>query len=180
MKVSVLALSLLLMPSFGVAGQQYCGDTLVAEQVSRCEDGSIPIYKADTIKLNKPAQTIPTKPDNPVKPQATDASSFMGVWRTNVPGAVWESPSGYEGYNWLNVGVGRATGDLIIKPDHTYIWQAYGGKTGQWEQGTSDYPVILIDTVENRRWQLSYDPYRTGGREITVWDGNAYYYDGRR
>ena len=40
--------------------------------------------------------------------------------------------------------------------------------------------MVLLDTVENRQWQLSVDPHHTGGRDITVWDGNAYYYDGRR
>lgn len=209
--------SIALLPTLALAGQQYCGNTPVADDLSRCPDGSIPIFKATEVQPyvapvvkpyvppkplvpdppkptidpqtpvpSDPSANNPTpQPPPPVKPTPKakpkiDTNYFMGVWRTNVSGAVWESPSGYDGYNWLNVGAGISAGDLIIKPNHTYVWNSYGGKTGKWVKGTADYPVVLLDTVENRQWQLSVDPHHTGGRDITVWDGNAYYYDGRR
>ncbi len=192
MKLPNLFAICVLLPTLASGGQQYCGQTPVADDLSRCPDGSIPIFKATEIKVDKPAPRKVIKsdpppvvdehktPPKPPAPQKVDTDYFMGVWRTNVAGAVWESPSGYDGYNWLKVSAGLAVGDLIIKPNGTYVWNSYGGKTGNWIKGDSDYPVILLDTVENRQWQLSIDPHHTGGRDITAWDGNAYYYDGRR
>jgi hypothetical protein len=107
-----------------------------------------------------------------------DPASLFGVWRTSIPGAVWTSPGTYT--DWLHVSTGIAVGDLIIRPDGTYIWNSYGGKSGSWTHGDSDYPIVLIDTVENKQWKVGADPKHIAGRDIIIWDGNALYYDGRK
>ncbi|TRW95586.1 hypothetical protein [Candidatus Methylobacter oryzae] len=115
---------------------------------------------------------------NLVKVANADPSALYGVWRTSIPGAVWTSPGTYT--DWLHVSTGIAVGDLIIRPDGTYIWNSYGGKSGNWVRGDSDYPVVLIDTVENKQWKVSTDSKHTGGRDIVIWDGRFLYYDGRK
>ncbi|HWP12843.1 MAG TPA: hypothetical protein VNN06_13540 [Ramlibacter sp.] len=118
------------------------------------------------------------------RPQADATANlnyYFGVWRTNIPGAVWTSPSGYQGREWLHVSAGAAAGDLIIKPDGTYVWNSYGGKSGRWiSAADAVYPIVLIDTSENRRWKVGADPKHTGGRDIMIWDGNSFYYNGRK
>jgi hypothetical protein len=109
----------------------------------------------------------------------TSPEYFFGVWRTRIPGAVWSSPSGYRGYDWLSVRAAVNVGDLIIRPDGTYVWNSGGGKAGRWERGRGDWPIVLIDTVEKRRWMVSADRMHTGGRDIVVSDGNSSF-DGRR
>lgn len=125
------------------------------------------------------AKLIDTVP-NVLSMAKADPSSLYGVWRTNIPGAVWTSPGTYN--DWLHVSTGVAVGDLIIRPDGTYIWNSYGGKSGNWTQthGDSDYPIVLIDTVENKQWKVGVDPKHIGGRDIMIWDGNSIYYDGRK
>lgn len=116
----------------------------------------------------------------PAASAAAHLDYYFGVWRTAIPGAVWTSPSGYRGVEWLHVSTGVSAGDLIIRPNGTYVWNSYGGKAGRWVDGDAEYPIVLIDTVENRRWKVGADPRHTGGRDIMVWDGNSIYYDGRK
>lgn len=175
MKNGSFVLALLALVSMqATAGHQECNHHPVADSVRSCPDGSIPMYVAGD--LPRPAQAA----------SGTHASAtatpdgLYGVWRTRVGGAVWTSPTGYDGTAWLHVGMGVAVGDLIIRPDHTYLWNAWGGKRGRWVQGDADYPVVLIDTAEDRRWRVGFDPHHTGGRDIVVWDGQYYSYDGRR
>jgi hypothetical protein len=93
-------------------------------------------------------------------------------------GAVWTSPSGNPDYDWLHTSAGAVAGDLIIRPDGTYYWASYGGKSGRWTQGNATYPIVLIDTVENRQWQVGVDAKNP--ERVFIWDGNAYTYIGRR
>lgn len=184
-KPMLIGLGVLLLPLVAVAGHKMCGGQNVPASVRSCPDGSMPLYVADEIKLN-PARQSAAAPgraethNDSGSPAIANPSDYFGVWRTRIPGAVWTSPSGYRGYDLLHVSAGLATGDLIIKPDETYVWQAYGGKSGRWVQGDREYPIVLIDSVENRRWKVGADPKHTGGRDIIVWDGNALYYDGRK
>ncbi len=115
---------------------------------------------------------------NLVKVANVDPSSVFGVWHTSIPGGVWTSPGTYT--DWLHISTGVADGDLIIRPDGTYIWNSYGGKSGSWVRGDSVYPVVLIDTVENRQWKVGLDSEHSQGRDIMIWDGRFFYYNGRK
>lgn len=175
----------LLVPLGALAGQQLCGKQVVPSNLRTCPDGSIPLYVADEIKPYVPPQPA-ARPGRPEPAERAPAKApagldyYFGVWRTNIPGAVWTSPSGYRGYDWLHVSAGAAAGDLIIKPDGSYVWNSYGGKSGRWVAGDAEYPIVLIDTSENRRWRVGRDARRTGGRDIIIWDGNSFHYNGRR
>jgi hypothetical protein len=203
-------LILLAIPLAAMAGRQVCGKNEVPANLRTCPDGSSPMFVADEIKPYVPPQPIarpsqpnarpsqpnawpdqptarPTPPSRstPVTPEDRPQSNanlnyFFGVWRTNIPGAVWTSPSGYQGRDWLHVSAGAAAGDLIIKPNGTYVWASYGGKSGRWIAGDAEWPIVLIDTSENRKWRVGADAKHTGGRDIMIWDGNSFYYDGRK
>lgn len=184
-KQLVGVLGIFLFPLSAAAGHQVCGNQEVPASVRKCPDGGIPRYVADEVKPYVSPQSAheagrPPKQNDLPAANSSDLNYYFGVWRTRVPGAVWTSPSGYQGQDWLHVSAGVAAGDLIIRPDGTYVWKSYGGKAGRWVRGDAGYPVVLIDTVENRRWKVGADPKHTGGRDIIVWDGNAIYYDGRK
>ena len=100
---------------------------------------------------------------------------LIDTWHTRIPGAVWQTPSGRDGYDNLHVSSGLKSGDLIIKANGTYIWNSYGGKKGNWVKGDSEYPIVLIDKSENKKWKVGYDSKHTGGRDIIIWDGNIWY-----
>jgi hypothetical protein len=194
----VCAVVVLVGPSVGSA-DQYCGKTKVAESVSKCPDGSIPVFFSAPVQPQGTAQPVPrpegavappSRPDVPARPavaaapptkssqgKASGLEFFFGVWRTSIPGAVWTSPTGYDGTSWLHVAAGVSAGDLIIKPDGTYVWNSYGGKKGRWERGDAESPIVLVDTVENRRWNVSVNSRKS--EQIFVWDG-FYHYEGRR
>lgn len=109
--------------------------------------------------------------------QPSGAAGLLGVWQTNIPGAVYTTPSGRPGYDLLHVSSGAAAGLLRLNRDGTYSWNSYGGKRGKWvETGRPDYPLEIIDTVENKRWLVGLDP-KSG--ELIVWAG-SYWYNGRR
>ena len=109
------------------------------------------------------------------KPEA-----LFGRWRTRLPGAVWQAPSPVPGYDVLHVTTGARAGDLLIRPDGTYVWQSYGGKSGRWERGDAEYPVVLVDAAEGKRWRVGLDPRRENGRELIIWDGGSFAYEGQR
>lgn len=163
---------------------QMCGRQRVADNVRTCPNGDIPMFVADEIKPYTPPPAIERNVER--QNRSADAAPgnldyYFGVWRTRIPGAVWTSPSGYRGYDWLHVSAGVSAGDLIIKPNGTYVWASYGGKSGRWTRSDdAGYPIVLIDTVENRQWKVGIDPKHTGGRDIIVWDGGSFYYDGRK
>ncbi|MNY04263.1 hypothetical protein D3C86_1369300 [compost metagenome] len=112
-------------------------------------------------------------------PEQVDLSYYFRVWHTRVPGAVWQSPSDVPGYETLHIAPGVQAGDLTISPNGRYVWNSYGGKVGQWVRGDANYPIVLIDTVENKKWKVGYDPKHTGGRDIVIWDGYIWY-DGKK
>lgn len=188
--------ALVLLPLAAQAGRQMCGNQEVPASARSCPDGSSPMFIADEIKVppqpgREPVQAPARKPrarwneeTNTVQPAAAPGARlayYFGVWRTSIPGAVWTSPSGYRGLDWLHVSTGVSAGDLIIRPNGTYVWNSYGGKAGRWVDGDdAAYPIVLIDTEENRRWKVGADLRHTGGRDIMVWDGNSIYYDGRK
>lgn len=190
----MLGMSCLLLVSLSAFAGRMCGNQRVPENVRSCPNGDIPMFVADEVKPYTPPQPVAT-PSPSTEPRkqrqaraATVESSgdpgnpdyYFGIWRSRIPGAAWTSPSGYQGYDWLHVRAGVSAGDLIIRPDGTYVWNSYGGKAGRWERGEPAFPVVLVDTVENRRWYVGADPKRTSGRDIVVWDGSSLYYDGRK
>jgi hypothetical protein len=137
-----------------------------------------------TAPATRPAATpAPRQPSPEPQPTARPPSTaglefYFGVWRTRVPGAVWTSPSGYEGYDSQHTNVALAAGDLLIKPDGTYVWNSHGGKSGQWVSGDSEHPLVLIDVVEHKRWSVGVDREHT--ENIVLSDGDAASYDGRK
>ncbi|HLO75396.1 MAG TPA: hypothetical protein VK196_02945 [Magnetospirillum sp.] len=176
---SRIALSVLLAalaPAVALAGHQTCGGKVVGNSVRTCPDGSLPMYQADTITPVAPASE---QPRQKTERRATkqDAGALMGVWHTGVSGGVWQTPSAVPGYNTLHVSPGVRAGDLTIDPSGRYVWNSYGGKTGRWEPGDSEYPIVLIDTAEHRRWKVGPDQRHPG--RIFIWDG-VYTYVGSR
>lgn len=185
---------LLFAPMSVMAGSYFCGGNTVPETTRACPDGSIPVYKSVPIQPVQPAQPAapqnrPIQPTPPITPQPAptpkppptpNLSIYFGVWHTNVPGAVWTSSSTTAGYDRLHVSAGAVAGNLVIKPNGTYTWASYGGKSGKWVNGDSEYPIVLIDTVENRQWKVGLDSKHPDGQHIYIWDGNAYYYSGKR
>lgn len=125
-----------------------------------------------------PAQGAhPAAEARPPAREEADLSYFFRVWRTRIPGAVWQSPSATPGWDVLHVSAGAQAGDLTIFPDGRYVWNSYGGKKGRWvREGGA---IVLVDTVEGKRWSVRRDPDRQGGRDIVVWDGSVWY-DGRK
>jgi hypothetical protein len=161
------------------AGQQICGDRLVPETVRVCPDGALPVFAADEVKPTRSHDRIGRDRERPGR-EASSIDYFLGVWRTRVPGAAWRSPTGYAGYDWQHAPSALNAGDLIIKPDGTFVWNAHGGSSGRWERGDRDAPIVLVD-MEKRRWRIAADPARTGGRDIVVrGEEGGLSYDGRR
>jgi hypothetical protein len=148
---------------------------------------AIEMFRAEEVKPYQPPQSqyrqdAPRVDAVQPGPAARNAgiSGLMGLWQTNVPGAVYTTPSSIPGYDRLHVSPGGPKGMLNIKSDGTYWWNSYGGKQGRWvDTGNADFPIQLIDTVENKKWAVGFDPKRLAGREIVVWDGSIWY-DGRR
>jgi hypothetical protein len=162
--LALVGASLAILPAELSAASYYCGNQPTTART--CPDGSIPIFRADEL------QAAP-------KPARPDAAGLIGRWRTNVPASVISRESTFDGRRWTEIFPGAAAGDLLIRADGTYAWASYGGKVGRWVRGNPDWPIVLIDTVENRRWQVAFDD-RSDGRRIYVWDGNSIYYQGSR
>ena len=157
-----------------------------------CSSGDdIKIYKAREVKPYKSTEIKPApgEDDNSNKGQTSPESlpqtgkptpaSLFRVWHTSVPGGVWTSPSHVTGYDQLNIAPGVKSGDLTISSNGYYTWNSYGGKVGRWVPGDKAYPIVLLDSVENKKWKVGFDPKHTGGRDIVIWDGFVYY-DGRK
>jgi hypothetical protein len=185
-KLSIFLLSMSLLPLSAIAGYK-CGNHAVSGSVRSCPDGSIPVFIADEVQPYvppQPAHEPSRRPDRDGPPEQSssslsDASYYFGVWHTNVPGAVWTTPSEVQGYDRLRTRPGALAGDLVINPNGTYTWNSYGGKSGRWVRGDAESPIVLIDTAENRRWGVLPDK-TTGGREIYLYDGSSFSYRGRR
>jgi hypothetical protein len=140
---------------------------------------ALEVFRADEVKPSPASQASPAWPPGAARPAPASPgiSALLGLWQTNIPGAVYTAPSSRPGYDELHVGSGAAAGLLRLNADRTYSWNSYGGKTGRWEaSGDAAYPLTLVDSVENKRWKVGLDP-RTG--ELIVW-GGSYWYNGRR
>jgi hypothetical protein len=136
-----------------------------------------PAPARDVQRADDPYRRLFEEPAQPARAQASGAAALLGVWQTNIPGAVYTTPSGRPGYDLLHVSSGAAAGLLKLDRNGTYSWNSYGGKRGKWvETGRSDYPIEIIDTVENKRWLVGLDPR---SQELIVWAG-SYWYNGRR
>lgn len=180
---------LLMASASASAGYLVCGGQMVSNKVNVCPDGTTPRYVPESTPPN-PApysplpQLQPAPPTQPTYPPVAvqrDISTLFGVWRTNVPGAVWASPMGYQGSNWMYITTGVALGDLIIKPDGTYVWMWPSRKTGRWEMQppNAPYPLVLIDEEENRRWHIGWgNAYM--GQQLYITDGGPRIHNGRR
>lgn len=204
-----MSAALLLASAGASAGYLVCNGQLVSNKVNTCPDGSIPKYVPESTTPN-PAPYSPLPQPQPVPPtqqtqqiyppysppvqqsiqnvqplppayQQRDVSLFLGVWRTNIAGAVWASPTGYQGSNWAYMTAGVALGDLIIKPDGTYVWMWPSRKNGRWEvqPSTAPYPLLLIDEDENRRWHLGWSNSYSG-QQLYITDGGPRIHIGRR
>jgi len=173
-----------------------------AETVRPYQADSIEQNRGDAIEPQKPAPTVQPAPSRQIQQSnggrivpvpavpapspekqksagdgSQTAKSVIGVWQTNVPGAVYTTPSGVSGYDLLHVSTGAVAGLLRINANGTYSWNSYGGKKGKWVATSDpDYPVEIIDTVENRRWRVGYSASK---RTLLVWDGSIWY-EGRK
>lgn len=131
-------------------------------------DLSNDVYKAREVRPD-------SRPSPELGARAGDPAALLGPWKTNVGGGVWQTPSAIPGWDTLHISAGALSGLLVIYPDHTYVWNAYGGKKGRWaESGDPSYPVKLEDLKENRIWQVGLDARHPG--RIFVRDTKGYYY----
>jgi len=103
------------------------------------------------------------------------SSDLIGIWSTSVPGGVVQD-SGL---------TGSRAGDLFLYRDNTYIWYQSNGtngvKRGSWSSTADpDYPLILDDLYEGRRWRLRFQrsgddasiylvPISSGGNDQYTW-----------
>jgi hypothetical protein len=151
-----------------------------AQGIKPVEAEGIKQFKADDIKpWQPPARTTTQAEPTPDAKHAAEVRSLLGAWQSSVSGAVWTSPSDIPGWSKLNVSPGALAGLLVIYPDGTYIWNAYGGKRGRWTPTSrSGYSIALEDHVEHKTWFVG--PQNIAPDRIYIWDGNAYHYTGRR
>lgn len=139
----------------------------------------IEFYRAQPVERIAPPNTV-ERATQPKRVQRNDngqeqqngIDQLFGVWHTKIPGGVWQSPGQVPGYDVLHIAPGVQSGDLTIDPSGNYVWNSYGGKAGKWEQGNAAYPIVLIDTVEKKKWRVGFNK-REGG--IYIWDGYVYY-----
>jgi hypothetical protein len=139
----------------------------------------VPPYGATLVALDRtaPPQWPGSESARAAEPAGADA--LLGVWQTNVPGAVYVHPPSGPGYGVLNVSSGAAAGLLRLAPEGSYSWNlgSRGGKQGRWvSTGQIDYPIQLLDPGENRHWSVGLD--RSTG-ELIVRSGSTSY-RGRR
>ncbi|MCL5030213.1 MAG: hypothetical protein M1480_14475 [Bacteroidetes bacterium] len=155
-------------------------DVYRAKTIEANKAKDIDVHKGKTVEVYK-GKTIDTDKKDPGKNNSArnNIEQLFGVWHTKIPGAVWQSPSEVSGYDKLHVSAGARSGDLVINKNGTYKWNSYGGKSGKWEKGGPDYPLVLIDKVEHKKWKVGFDNKHTGGRDIIIWDGYVWY-DGKK
>lgn len=175
--------------ALATAAQAQAIEVFQAQSIEPYKARTVEPYKAQNVEPYK-AQEIevyrgrdlsvgqPTPRQQKSNSSGGDVPSLLGTWQTNVQGAVYQTPSNRPGYNVLHVSPGAQAGALVIQPNHTYTWNAYGGKRGRWQEtGREDYPIALDDPSEKRTWLVG--PQRQAGR-IYIWDGNAFSYEGKR
>jgi hypothetical protein len=160
------------------AGYQTCNGKRIPDSARSCPDGSIPMFHADEMKPDPQPQGGGYGREDGYDRGGRGgrpAPSLFGVWRTSVPGAVWEGSADAAGYRRVHAAPGARAGDLVITPDGRYSWNSYGGKKGRWVRGDDPaYPIVLIDTVEHKRWKVGWDR-----DHLVIWDGSIWYF-GRR
>ena len=155
-------------------------DVYKAKTVEVDKSKNINIHKSKTVDVYKGKIIDGNKKESGKEKNAgNNIEQLFGVWHTRIPGAVWESPSNVSGYNQLHVSSGARAGDLVINKNGTYKWNTYGGKSGRWEKGDSEYPLVLVDNAEHKKWKVGFDSKHTGGRDIIIWDGYVWY-DGKK
>lgn len=145
---------------------------------------AIEMFHAEEVKPWQPPSAQPVPPPRPIPQPAparrqgsSGAAALLGVWQTNIPGVAYTTPSSQPGYDILHVSSGAAAGLLRLDANGSYSWNSYGGKRGKWVQtGDAEYPIEIIDTVENKRWRVGLDPKSS---ELIVWSG-SFWYRGRR
>jgi hypothetical protein len=157
--------------------------TAAAQEIKPYQAQEIKPYRADEVKPYQPAEVKPAAPareasGRSARQASPGATELLGAWQSSVSGAVWTSPSSFPGFESLHISPGALAGLLVIYTDGSYIWNSYGGKKGRWTRSDrSDYPLVLEDTVENKRWLIGLDQ-RT--QRLTIWDGNAISYTAKR
>lgn len=168
--------------------ESYQGEQVQSYQSSSIEPGNVEMvkpYANDQGQQRKAATKVQSQtdraPENSRRPAPADnsngAKSVIGLWQTNIPGVVYTTPSGLAGYDTLHVSSGASGGLLRINENGTYTWNSYGGKKGKWvSTADSEYPIEIIDTVENRRWRVGY----SGSKGVLyLWSGSIFY-EGRK
>lgn len=157
--------------------------TAAAQEIKPYQASEIKPFHADEVKPYQPAEVktaAPAREATARSPRQATAGTteLLGAWQSSVSGAVWTSPSSFPGFESLHISPGALAGLLVIYPDGSYVWNSYGGKKGRWMRSDrSDYPLVLEDTVENKRWLVGLDQ-RT--QRLTIWDGNAISYTAKR
>lgn len=158
-----------------------------AAAVSSASAQDIQPFQAQEVKPYQAAEVKPVQPPAPARrdtpPQAqaapAGAGELLGAWQSSVRGAVWTSPSSIPGWDKLHIAPGALAGLLVIYPNGNYVWNAYGGKAGKWTtSGDPDYPIVLDDRSENKRWKVGLD--RASPGRIWIYDGNSISYSARR
>lgn len=142
----------------------------------RCSDGTIAVYRGPSPQ----AQPSDNASRIPRKQVRVELQGLLGKWSTDVPGAVWTTPSVFPGWQTLNVAPGALSGLLVIYPDGRYVWNAYGGKRSTWvRSGDPEYPILLLDPAEGRKWKVGLNAKRSNS--IYIVESNGYFwYEGRR
>lgn len=161
-----------------------------AKQVQPYQAKTTQPYQAPTTQpyqapTTQPYQAPTTQPYHakPLQPTPkghcpNDVGHLVGRWQTNVSGAAYTTEDA-AGNRYMHTSAGARAGQLVINPNGTYVWAAWGGKKGRWVKGSKSWPIVLIDNQEHKKWGVACNE-SSGGKQIYIWDGQYYTYNGRR
>ncbi|MFD2365333.1 hypothetical protein [Pseudoduganella sp. GCM10020061] len=161
-----------------------------AQDIAPFQAQAVKPYQAQDIKPYQPGAVEqeprreearpPARSEAPASTQVSaNVRGLLGAWQSGVSGAVWTSPSSIPGWENLHISPGAMAGLLVIYPNGTYVWNSYGGKKGRWSTSNdTDYPIVLDDRVENKKWQVGFD--RASPGRIWIYDGNSISYSAKR
>lgn len=132
-----------------------------------CSDGTIAVYRGANAARPAPPGQLPSP------------SGLFGAWYTSLPGAVWTTNE-IPGWQTLHIAPGAAAGVFVLYQNGTWLWNSYGGKRGRWSaSGDSEYPILLDDRKEGRKWKVGFNTKEAGTIWIVESDG-YFWYKGKR